>query len=97
MTTERNKHTPGPWVVDGDETGLFIRMEKLKGVDEFLAIYASPNPKQREADARLIAAAPELLEALRAYQKANRLHNDTEAKLYSEAEAVLTRAVGKGG
>jgi type VI protein secretion system component VasF len=58
------EHTPGPWRIEEDESGLYIRMDELGDCDEYLAIYASPNPEQRQADARLIAAAPSLLAAL---------------------------------
>ena len=59
-------HTPGPWRVEEDEDGLYIRMEAYRGQDEYLVVYASPIPEQREADAHLIAAAPELLAACKA-------------------------------
>lgn len=61
------KHTPGPWRVDPDYPW------DIQNADGSLEI-ASVNPYRREdgedgevgdADARLIAAAPDLLEALR--------------------------------
>ena len=58
MTTKRVQHTPGPWTVQRDDSGLYICMEPLGNHDEYLAVYASPNEAQREADAALIAAAP---------------------------------------
>ena len=57
------EHTPGPWRVEADEEGVYVLMEASGVHDEYLTIYASPNPDQREADALLIAAAPELLAA----------------------------------
>lgn len=57
-----NQHTPGPW----KHTGGFDRYEEIysaNGVN--VAQMHSINFAQRKADARLIAAAPELLEALR--------------------------------
>lgn len=60
------KHTPGPWVnhgcyiyrvgTDGKRTGPAIANTR---VDEFIT------PEEEEQNARLIAAAPELYEALR--------------------------------
>ena len=64
MTTKQTAHTPGPWAVDSDQDGWFIRMEALGDKDAYLAIYASPDPEQRYYDAHLIAAAPDLLAAL---------------------------------
>lgn len=63
-TTNESAYTPKPWVVEEDGDGLLIRMEALAGVDEYLAVYASPDKGRREADAYLIAAAPDLYEAL---------------------------------
>ena len=68
------KHTPGPWVVciqDGDdvaytvfaETQLVNRRIEADAWDDHLAT-AGLNHKNVEANARLIAAAPELLKAL---------------------------------
>lgn len=59
-------HTPGPWRVESDTDGPFVVMPALQGDeradDEALMVYAatSENAEQREADAYLIAAAPEL-------------------------------------
>jgi hypothetical protein len=60
-------HTPGPWVVvepsDGDmDTGLCILCEDLPGRPVFRLV-AEVLSESQQADARLIAAAPELLEA----------------------------------
>lgn len=59
------KHTPGPWQVDGDrnQSEMIIRQASSHGriaYMEFTTGYADAD----EANARLIAAAPELLEAL---------------------------------
>jgi hypothetical protein len=56
------KHTPGPWVADPDG---FVR----KRLNEFTSvhiatIYGARRPHSRDANTRLIAAAPELLAAL---------------------------------
>jgi hypothetical protein len=64
------KHTPGPWVIDDSNPNLVARL--VNGVYEYVcAVEPSSfsnrecNQEQEEADARLIAAAPEMLEALR--------------------------------
>jgi hypothetical protein len=63
-----SEHTPGPWTVEADDEGIYVLMGPLKGEDEHLAVYTAPfndeTPSARRvADARLIAAAPDLLAA----------------------------------
>jgi hypothetical protein len=55
------KHTPGPWKVDGI-TGLLVAV--VQGQAEILASHGDPLLYGTcDADARLIAAAPDLLAA----------------------------------
>ena len=55
------KHTPGPWDLNETQRGTYIYQG---GTENCIAeIYADVNEDQA-ANARLIAAAPELLEAL---------------------------------
>ena len=70
--TTVKKHTPGPWAqfrtVNGDR---FITAEGDRGLIELATVYAEAEYQAKlpdEANARLIAAAPEMLEALRAAQ-----------------------------
>ena len=64
------KHTPGPWAVDSDGAGWYIEATPERG--HSLAFIASPefqeepdtSASEAEANASLIAAAPDLLEAL---------------------------------
>ena len=70
-------HTPGPWVYQQAENyvGFSIApcgvlptlaaVERPRGNPETISITAFNFPGSTEANARLIAAAPELLEALR--------------------------------
>jgi len=55
------QHTPGPWVVE--KTDGYVVCELTAGWC-VVATEADPNKYSPEADARLIAAAPELLAAL---------------------------------
>ena len=54
-----SKHTPGPWMAFGHLVGA--------GKDSRIAVCVAPlvGPDASNANARLIAAAPELLDALR--------------------------------
>jgi len=66
-----NKHTPGPWIMEWEGNGYICP----QGREDSIACTAnrpldedgeSPwTQEEEEANARLIAAAPELLEALR--------------------------------
>lgn len=61
------KHTPGPWAVDDHDYGVEVfRAQPMPGGgrgEGVCAVYGWG--AMRDADARLIAAAPELLEALK--------------------------------
>ncbi|EKL0657274.1 hypothetical protein ACF0C8_10115 [Pseudomonas aeruginosa] len=61
-----SKHTPGPWFINGHERYTKYVEARIGGgwVQEVAACGPTENPEQQEANARLIAAAPELLEAL---------------------------------
>ena len=71
------KHTPGPWQLErltgcDHDIGIRVTGSLVSGYAAFVRTYW-PHPDQKaeqEANARLIAAAPELLEALQAYQTA---------------------------
>ena len=67
-----SKHTPGPWWLGVSEHGRHFRAVDAKGHGELATVvwlmddddlYCAPSP-ECEANARLIAAAPDLLEAL---------------------------------
>lgn len=68
------KHTPGPWHAvtihpEGDSSGLaltYIRAIR-DGHTEIAHVFPADILKRQAANARLIASAPELLEALEAY------------------------------
>jgi hypothetical protein len=57
-----DKHTPGPWAIDQDLSGAPVILPTLE--NGRFAICAMYGP-QKGHNARLIAAAPELLEALK--------------------------------
>ncbi len=59
-------HTPGPWKAQGD---LVIAEASLEGNDIICELYddrgAATNKEERDFNAYLIAAAPDMLEALK--------------------------------
>lgn len=113
MTT---KHTPGPWLLRttptsaglchivsaADWRGAFIYGDGIrKGVDDAL-----PKAQELAANARLIAAAPDLLEALQemvagdaeAIEDAKRLgvpFPDEMLAAYHKARAAIAKATGE--
>ena len=59
----KKKHTPGPWRVSGHRLAVFT---KLNGINVVVAdCDQTLGYSESEANARLIAAAPELLEYLK--------------------------------
>jgi len=59
-------HTPGPWEIDPDVSTDVIRMDGSRdrvGVADCMS-FNGPEIEECEANARLIAAAPELLQAV---------------------------------
>ncbi len=64
-----SKHTPGPWVVDGSVGMMKLDVYAFAGQVRIAMIdceYADMDEAEVEANAMLIAAAPDLLAALQA-------------------------------
>lgn len=105
------QHTPGPWAIDRDpRRGMSWNInivDKARGHAVcFMAHSGGKEPERDEANARLIAAAPELLEALQ-----EMVDGDAEAideakalgvpfpeemlKAYRKAIAAIAKATGE--
>lgn len=69
-----SEHTPGPWTIFADK-GAAVCILPAERPGEVCSFEGRGGP-EREADARLIAAAPELLEACKLYWNAVDLMND---------------------
>ena len=87
MTT--TQHTPGPWSIAGYHVGTM-------GVTVASVIYAAGAER---ANARLIAAAPDLLAALERIANSEEYHGDTFScdfeTLQSVARAAIAKATGQ--
>jgi hypothetical protein len=88
-------HTPGPW---GSQGAWVFPRDQTSNFSICMAEYVGCGFKEAIANARLIAAAPELLAALKWYQG----YFDTEgysdvtlAEKWNEFAALITKAEGK--
>ena len=95
-------HTPGPWVAS-KHAGWCV---SVKGAGTLLVCGGQsedPPENQAAANARLIAAAPELLEALKAWSIASWLagvapdidSNDPFASMLAQTHAAIAKAEGR--
>ena len=105
-------HTPGPWTVlpeEADKDYLRIRGTRLGArykvanvhmprLWESNYVLRDRENAESQANARLIAAAPELLEALQKMLPELRglsIVSDTAAEMLREAEAAIAKATGE--
>jgi TPP-dependent trihydroxycyclohexane-1,2-dione (THcHDO) dehydratase len=101
-----SKHTPGPWTVAADpdsENDVYYavfaedEISDARFEDDFIAV-TNLNHANNEANARLIASAPELLEALRTALKGWEVEFEYLAKRTPEwvtqARAAIAKATG---
>jgi hypothetical protein len=78
-------HTPGPW--------LPVEL-KLGSRSFWIAIHSGGRLPETEANARLIAAAPDLLEALKAIMS-DRFNGPDSEPIWRRAEAAIAKAEGR--
>jgi hypothetical protein len=104
-----SKHTPGPWKADDKGKAVFIplRAHHCEQLGIQVGFVSWEDDKEPLANARLIAAAPELLEALRVFVSCSlpvsteideRGHRWTEAYLDQAlpiARAAIAKATGE--
>jgi NAD-dependent oxidoreductase involved in siderophore biosynthesis len=86
-------HTPGPWTVKADQMNTYIvaDVQQTGGVTHWSAIASmDEDDQQGQADAKLIAAAPDLLAALRRTQALLFLRTDASDE---ESMAALRDAL----
>lgn len=89
--TLKSQYTPGPWKVSSEELGLSVVC--AKGVDFEIATLAQRRP-EAENNAALIAAAPDLLEALEQLMDAYRKDIDPGPS-FDNAGAAIRKARGE--
>ncbi len=85
-----SNYTPGPWKINRS-LGFIANDERRTVVCWIPAPASSPLV---EEDARLIAAAPELLEACRAALELSEIENSLTSKVENLLRAAVTKAEG---
>jgi hypothetical protein len=95
---EEKMHTPGPWYVGYRDENIVrsLSAKLVEGDDGMVAATYRMNVNQK-GNALLIAAAPEMLEALRAMVAAhqNRVSTDGEKWVMQQARAAIAKAEDK--
>jgi hypothetical protein len=89
-----HKHTPGPWEIQkADDAYCIASIGHLV----IMPVAGKVKHDNSEADARLIAAAPELLEALEAMLEAydDGVGKDWERPYWLKAHAAIAKATGQ--
>lgn len=93
-----NKHTPGPWQMHVCDKAIATITGDTRGWGhDHLAYVPMSLAPEREANARLIAAAPEMLEALLAVQANDKLMNALnrqDRKTLELIQASIAKATG---
>jgi len=87
-----NMHTPGPWAIGGvfDNDGApEIIIEHMTSRGNLVVAVALGGLQGQEANAKLIAAAPDLLEALQAFVDHGTCADDVD---WSKARAAIAKA-----
>lgn len=84
-----SKHTPGPWIVSAHEMGTFVRC-----AGGYIISGPVNQRPGHEANAHLIAAAPDLLEALLALNELQHGKHPLEINVMA-AWALLDAAIAK--
>lgn len=97
-----SEHTPGPWVIDSENVDLFTQNQSrmwINATGMHIGYVDGPRTSERIANARLIAAAPEMYEALEMFLAYNDqggpISFNTDA-MWAKARSVLAKIEGGG-
>lgn len=82
-------HTPGPWTIATDGPARILRIDSAEGPIASIYVHMASHE-----DARLIAAAPDMLETLRDIVGMLADVNDMRADALHAARAAIVRATG---
>jgi hypothetical protein len=95
-----SQHTPGPFFTSCPHGGTVYIEARLRGstIQEVAAVGPTESPEQQQANAKLFAAAPDLLEALEdLYEAYGRsvTAEDWDLGASRKAGAAIAKAIGK--
>lgn len=96
---EQSLHTPGPWKIDYADT-ITVREEAKNGRICSLYMlmpgnYGRRSPREVEANARLIAAAPDLLDACKEFVRKVESGEARSTRSYQQMKAAIAKAEGR--
>lgn len=100
MTTNIATHTPGPWTITRESDTHPLAIQTAEGTVAYVRHMGRPDPEW-QANARLIAAAPELLAALESMVDMFERHidgrpgPDDAAARWDDARAAIAKARGE--
>lgn len=92
-------HTPGPWKVTPSDPSWGVSIywvTALPNMEKEVATVAGPQNRTSEANATLIAAAPDLLAALKAYVEACYQQDIRLGTITGMAQDAIDKAEGNG-
>ena len=93
------KHTPGPWFYSGKHDTCEVRYVALSPDDHYeeIATLFGKDGAEQQANAHLIAAAPDLLELLQEiyFDLIQRAMPDAGDAWYAKALAAIAKATGE--
>ena len=88
------KHTAAPWLIGENRYDYDLIIRSANNDPVCSVIYAGYSKTEAKANARLIAAAPELLEALKELCDVTDTNDYNEAAFF-KAEAAIAKAEGQ--
>ena len=90
------KHTPGPWKVANNSRSVLagtVKINQQAGPAAQSAAVEAKNEFTLRANAKLISAAPEMLEALTELVEWSKRSNGTSKQVVDKAKAAIAKAI----
>ena len=95
MSKTVTEHTPGPWNLSANEDGRTYVEASNDTADDIAALLMDHDQQQNAANARLIAAAPDLLAACKAALNTPAMNADEMDPIEIEAVELARAAIRK--